>query len=95
MGVRLFEQPQVFLHVEPLFEQCFRIPFAAGSGKKIPAIGVDGARESRQRISYRVDDVAPEGLDIPFPSDFAPAASMRPPSSSGRRRQKILSSRPV
>jgi hypothetical protein len=67
MGVCLFEQPQVFLHVVPLFEQCFRIPFAAGGGKKIPAIDVDGARKSRQRIGRRVDDVAPERLDLPFP----------------------------
>ena len=43
-GVRLFEQSQVFLHVERLFEQRLRIPFAAGRGKKITAIDMDGAR---------------------------------------------------
>jgi hypothetical protein len=43
-GVRLFEQSQVFLHIERLFEQRFRIPFAAGSGIEVPAIDVDGAR---------------------------------------------------
>jgi hypothetical protein len=47
-SVCLFEQSQVLLGGERLFEQRFRIQFAAGSGKKMPTIDVDGARHPPQ-----------------------------------------------
>jgi len=48
----LFESAHGALGIKPAFAQCFRIPFAALSSKKIAAIDVDGAGQARNRVGH-------------------------------------------
>ena len=45
-SVRVLDPVQILLDVVVPFEQRLWIPFAAGHGKEVPAIDVNGARQA-------------------------------------------------
>src|SRR5260370_37085990 len=70
-GIRLGKEANVLFHVVRPLRQRLCIPFAARDGKEIAAIDVDGASQARDRVGYRMDDVAAQRLGV--------ASAQRPP----------------
>src|SRR5713226_2876226 len=81
-GIRLGKEANVLFHVERALRQRLRIPFAARDGKEIAAINVDGASQARDRVGYRMDDVAAQRLGVanaerPRPDRLDPGRARR------------------
>jgi hypothetical protein len=62
--VRVFEQFHVLRHIVTALLQIFGVPLASLSGKKIAAIDVNGARQPRDRIGHRMNDIVAERLRV-------------------------------
>jgi hypothetical protein len=55
--VGFFEQPHVLLNVVALFDKGLRIPLAACRTKKVATLDVNRARQTRNGIGHRVDNI--------------------------------------
>jgi hypothetical protein len=61
----LFEPSRGTREIPRLFQQRFRVPLAPVRGiEEIPAVHVNCARQSGNRVGHRMDDIMPEGCDI-------------------------------
>ena len=75
--------------------QILRIPVASlWVSHEVAVIDMQSHRQLAERVGDRVNYVAPEHRDIPMPERLGACPSTRPFASSGRRRQKMLSSPP-
>jgi hypothetical protein len=51
-GIGFFEQPHVLLDIVALLQEAFWVPLAAYGIKKVTAVDVDRARQTRNRVSH-------------------------------------------
>ena len=94
-GIGFLEQPHGLFYIVALFQEGLSVPLAALGTKKVTTVDVDRAGQTRNRVSYRMNDVRSKRFRILLAQRPGTGGLHLTVLAAGDATPEILSSRPV